>query len=183
MKISVIIPTLNEAMALPATLAALGPGCDIIIADGGSQDATCAIATTAGARVRHCAPPRARQLNLAAATSDADIFLFLHADTHAPPGWHAEINRILAHENVALGAFSLSISEATRSEALIARAANWRSRFGQLPYGDQGLFMRRALFEQLGGFPDVPIMDDYIFVRAAQKTGAHCHQHSGRGHL
>ncbi len=171
MKIAVIIPVLNEAAVLPATLAALQGAADIIVADAGSTDNSCALAQAAGARVLHLAPPRAQQLNIAAATCEADTILFLHADTQVPPGWQEEICRLLAQDDVAVGAFSLAIAKATRSEAFIARAANWRSRVRQLPYGDQGLFLRRKMFEKIGGFPDVPIMDDYMFIRAAQKCG------------
>ncbi len=171
MSIAVIIPVLNEALALPATLAALGSSCEIIIADGGSYDDSCAIAAQAGARVIKTTAPRAHQLNVAAAATQAEILLFLHADTQLPKDWATEVRRILASKAIAVGAFSLSIAEASWSEALIARAANGRSRLCQLPYGDQGLFMRRTSFETLGGFPLVPIMDDYIFIRRAQKIG------------
>jgi rSAM/selenodomain-associated transferase 2 len=171
MKIAVIIPTLNEAAALPDTLASVGAGCDITIADGGSDDTSCAIAQQAGAQIVPCTPPRAQQLNAAARQSDADIFVFLHADTRLPKGWQSEIISILQTPNVVLGAFSLSIANSSVLEAFIARVANRRSRIRQLPYGDQGLFMYRHHFEVLGGFPTVPIMDDYIFVKTAQKLG------------
>ncbi len=171
MKICVIIPTLNEAAALPSTLACIGKMCDIFVADGGSTDATCDIAQKAGAHIIRTAPPRAHQLNVAARQSDADILLFLHADTLLPDHWQAEVMAQLQQSDVALGAFSLRIAEASRAEAFITMAANWRSRVRQLPYGDQGLFMRRCTFESLGGFPAAPIMDDYIFVKAAQKIG------------
>jgi rSAM/selenodomain-associated transferase 2 len=172
MKLAVIMPTLNEAAALPATLAALQGAHEIIVADGGSTDQSCAIAEAAGARVLHLSPPRATQLNAAAASCDADAILFLHADTHVPVGWQKEIERLLSRSDTALGAFSLGIASATRSEAIVARAANLRSRWRSLPYGDQGLFLRKDLFDELGGFPDVPIMDDYILVQHAQKRGA-----------
>jgi uncharacterized protein len=171
MKIAVIIPTLNEAAALPATLAAIGDGCDIWIADGGSHDASCAIALEAGAQVISTAPPRAQQLNAAAQQCNADIVLFLHADTQLPGGWQHEVLSILQTPNVVLGAFSLAIANSNAGEAWIARATNWRSRVRQLPYGDQSLFLYRRTFKQLGGFPVVPIMDDYLFVKAAQKRG------------
>jgi uncharacterized protein len=171
MKIAVILPTLNEAAALPDTLASIGADCDIWIADGGSQDASCAIAQQVGAHIIQCTPPRARQLNAAARQSAADIVLFLHADTQLPVGWQSEVISILQKPNVVLGAFSLSIANSSILEAFIARAANMRSRIRQLPYGDQGFFLYRCTFEQLGGFPDGPIMDDYIFVKAAQKLG------------
>jgi rSAM/selenodomain-associated transferase 2 len=171
MKIAVIIPTLNEAIALPQSLAAIGAGCDIVITDGGSSDATCAIAAQAGAHVLHGLPPRAHQLNCAAAQTSADILLFLHADTLLPSGWQEDILHILNQPGVAVGAFSLAIAQGSRAEAFIAYAANLRSRIWQLPYGDQGLFMYRTRFEKIGGFPDVPIMDDYIFIKTAQRHG------------
>jgi uncharacterized protein len=171
MKIAVIIPTLNEAAALPDTLASIGVGCEIWIADGGSDDASCAVAQQAGAQIVRCAPPRAQQLNAAVCQTQADILVFLHADTQLPKGWQSEILSILQLPNVILGAFSLSINHSTAGETFIAKAANWRSRVRQLPYGDQGLFLYRRHFEALGGFPAVPIMDDYIFVKAAQKAG------------
>jgi uncharacterized protein len=171
MKIAVIIPTLNEADALPDTLASIGKACEIWIADGGSEDASCAMAQQAGARILRCAPPRAQQLNAAGRQCEADILLFLHADTRLPNGWQSEVTSILQKPDVVLGAFSLSIANSSALEAFIARAANTRSRIRQLPYGDQGLFLYRRHFETLGGFPAVPIMDDYIFVKTAQKMG------------
>jgi rSAM/selenodomain-associated transferase 2 len=171
MKICVIIPALNEATELPSTLACIGTMCDIFVADGGSTDATCDIAHKAGAHVIRTAKPRSHQLNVAARQSDADILLFLHADTQLPDHWQAEVIAQLQQSDVTLGAFSLRIADASRAEAFIATVANWRSRVRQLPYGDQGLFLRRSTFESLSGFPNTPIMDDYIFVKAAQKIG------------
>jgi uncharacterized protein len=171
LKIAIIIPTLDEATVLPQTLAAIGTGCDIYITDGGSRDATCAIAAKAGATLVPGLPPRAHQLNRAAAQTTADVLLFLHADTLLPSGWQAEITHILSAPDVAVGAFSLSIAHCSRAEAFIARATNLRSHWRQLPYGDQGLFMHRMTFDNIGGFPDVPIMDDYIFIKRAQNHG------------
>jgi rSAM/selenodomain-associated transferase 2 len=171
MTVAVIIPVLNEATYLPRTLAAIGADVEIIIVDAGSTDDSCAIATAAGAKVIHSTPPRSQQLNMAAATTTADTLLFLHADTLLPIGWHAEVKHILAQQTVALGAFSLAIAEALWAEAFIAHAATVRSRFLHLPYGDQALFLKRETYVALGGFPDVPIMDDYMLVRAAQKHG------------
>jgi rSAM/selenodomain-associated transferase 2 len=170
-KICVIIPTLNEAALLAHTLACIGTACDVIIADGGSVDATCDIAQKAGAHVVHTTQPRAHQLNVAVRQTGADILVFLHADTKLPDNWQAEVLAQLQKSDVVLGAFSLRIAGASPAEAFIAAAANWRSRVRQLPYGDQGLFIRRSIFDRLGGFPAAPIMDDYIFVKAAQKIG------------
>ncbi len=171
MKICVIIPTLNEATTLAETLACIGAACDVFVADGGSTDATCTIAQKAGVHVVRSIAQRATQLNTAARQSDADIFLFLHADTQLPAGWQAEVLAHVQKSDVALGAFALRIANASRAEGFIAAAANWRSRARHLPYGDQGLFMRRSTFERLGGFPATPIMEDYIFAKAAQKIG------------
>ncbi|MBE9028573.1 glycosyltransferase, partial [filamentous cyanobacterium LEGE 11480] len=100
MKISVIIPTLNEAANLPGTLAGLNtPNIEIIVADGGSQDATIALAEQAGAKVIQSPPGRATQLNHGAAKATGEIYLFLHADTQLPPNWHALIIQTLAQTN------------------------------------------------------------------------------------
>jgi uncharacterized protein len=171
LRIAVILPTLNEAALLPATLAAIGRAAQIIVTDGGSLDATCAIARAHGADIVEGAPRRAAQLNAAVARTAADILLFLHADTLLPADWHEEVQRIMAQSNVVLGAFSLHIAGGGAAERIIAWAANRRSRYRQLPYGDQGLFIRRTDFLNIGGFPDVPIMDDYIFVKTLQNRG------------
>jgi glycosyltransferase involved in cell wall biosynthesis len=147
MKICVIIPALNEATELPSTLACIGTMCDIFVADGGSTDANCDIAHKAGAHVIRTAKPRSHQLNVAARQSDADILLFLHADTQLPDHWQAEVIAQLQQSDVTLGAFSLRIADASRAEAFIATVANWRSRVRQLA------------------------TVDYIFVKAAQKIG------------
>ena len=165
-----VIPALNEAAVLPATLAALTGADEIVVADGGSGDATVTIAEAAGARVVS-ARGRAAQQNVGAAATTAPILLFLHADTRLPVGWADEVCHILADSRVALGAFRLSIDGATPAERLIAAGANLRSRSWGVPYGDQALFLRRATFEALGGFPDQPIMEDWALARAARRFG------------
>jgi rSAM/selenodomain-associated transferase 2 len=168
--IAVVIPALNEAAALPATLAALGEAAEVVVADGGSSDATVRIAQEAGATVI-VARGRAAQQNAGAAATTAPILLFLHADTRLPAGWADEVRRLLADESVALAAFRLSIEDATPAERLIAAGANWRSRTLGVPYGDQALALRRATFDALGGFPDQPIMEDWALARAARRLG------------
>lgn len=170
MTIAVVIPALNEAAALPATLAALGGAAEIVVADGGSTDATVRIAQDAGATVV-VARGRAAQQNAGAAATTAPILLFLHADTLLPAGWADEVCRLLADERVALAAFRLSIAHATPAERLIAAGANLRSRSWGVPYGDQALALRRATFAALGGFPDQPILEDWALARAARAHG------------
>ncbi len=173
MSIAVIIPTLNEAHALPATLASIGhsPRVRVLIGDGGSSDATVALAEAHGAHVIHVTGGRYAQMNAAAEATDADILIFVHADTLLPAGWIPTIDRILADPRVSLGAFQLAIAGATKPERIVAALANLRSRSWGYPYGDQALFLRRATFEQLAGFSAMPIMEDRDLARRARLLG------------
>ena len=164
-KISVVIPTLNEedTLAETVTAARTGVNTEITVADGGSSDATRALAESLGATVVQRSGGRSVQMNAGAAASNGPILLFLHADTHLPLGYDTWIRRMLASGDA--GAFRLSISTQSRLLRGIAAAANWRSRVLGLPYGDQALFMRRDLFCRIGGFPRAPIMEDYQMVR------------------
>lgn len=171
-RISVVIPTLNEAEHLPATLAATaGNGVEIIVADGGSTDRTRSLATVYGARVVRSEPGRAKQLNAGAADARSNTIVFLHADTMLPDGYLAKIEDALGNPGVSAGAFRLGIAGSAVKLRFIERVANWRSRRFQLPYGDQALFVRREAFEASGRFPDLPIMEDYEWVRTMRKTG------------
>ncbi len=171
-RISVVIPTLNEADRLPATLAAAtGDGVEIIIADGGSTDRTRSLATTYGARVVRSDPGRAKQLNAGAADARSNTIVFLHADTILPRGYLADVEETLNNPGVTAGAFRLGIEGTGAKLRFIECVANWRSRRFQLPYGDQALFVRREAFEASGGFPDLPIMEDFEWVRIIRKTG------------
>lgn len=172
MLISVIIPTLNEASSIGRTLASANDAdVEIVVADGGSADATAALAQEFGARVIVTAGGRAAQQNAGAAASRGEALLFLHADTVLPPDWSEQVRAILSAPGVILGAFRLAIGGAAAAERLIASGANWRSRWLALPYGDQGLFMARATFEQLGGFRPLPIMEDWDLVKRARRRG------------
>ena len=165
--ISVVIPTLNAAGELPETLGRLALGLDVvrevIVSDGGSTDATRAIAEEAGAAVVEGPPGRGGQLRRGAEAAGGPWLLFLHADTHLPDGWE-DAARAHMRSDVA-GWFRLAF----RAEGLGARwTAGWanaRSRMG-LPYGDQGLLIPRALYDAVGGFDDVPLMEDVRMARA-----------------
>jgi hypothetical protein len=170
--ISVVVPTLNEAAALADSLASVRDAAEeIIVVDGGSTDETLGIAVSFGARILHSEPWRARQLNVGASAASGDILLFLHADTRLPWGFADHVRQALEQPGAVGGAFELSVASPLPSLRLIERLANWRSRRMHMPYGDQAIFLRKRLFLQMGGFPDVPIMDDFEFARRLRKRG------------
>ncbi|WOB45194.1 DUF2064 domain-containing protein [Thermoleptolyngbya oregonensis NK1-22] len=171
--ISVIIPTLNEAAELPSLLETLSPSgtLEVIVADGGSQDDTRAIAQQYGATVVYSAAGRARQMNAGATAAMGKTLLFLHADTRLPQKFPHLVQQTLAQPGVALGAFDLSIDGTLPGLRWVERGVRWRSRWFSLPYGDQALFLRTDTFWQLGGFPEVPILEDLKLVRKAQTLG------------
>jgi rSAM/selenodomain-associated transferase 2 len=173
MLISVIIPTLNEAEVIEPTIFNLKkyPHTEIIVVDGGSRDQTVDFARSMGARVLTSAPSKAAQMNVGAAQASADVLLFLHADTRLPPGFENSVLAVMARQDICAGAFSLGIASEASGLRFIERVANWRSRFFQMPYGDQALFVTRKLFHEIGGYPDYPIMEDFEFVRRLKKKG------------
>ncbi len=157
--------------ALAAHLREVAPGAEVLVVDAGSDDGTAAAAKEAGFRVLSCAPGRAGQMNRGAAETSGDALLFLHADTVLPPEASALVDQALATPGVALGAFGFRFDKrglAYRFVELGARLRNWLI---AQPYGDQGLFLRRATFEELGGFADMPIMEDLDLVTRARRRG------------
>lgn len=170
--ISVIIPTLNEGQGLGRFLSALPEDlAQVIVADGGSVDDTVSIAEQYGVRVVRSRPGRAGQMNAGAAVSDCDILLFLHADTTLPEGAGQSVRAACANGRVAGGCFHLGIDSADPYLRLVARGANLRTRLTGVFYGDQAMWVRRDVFERMGGFPDIPIMEDYVFARRLRRYG------------
>lgn len=171
--ISVIIPALNEADNIYSTLNRVMRGINIetIVVDGGSRDETIDIAHSLGARVIGSQPPRAKQMNAGAQMAGGSILLFLHADTRLPDRYDVHVRRTLQMPGVAAGAFELRIDSPQPSLRLMERVANLRSRYFQKPYGDQAYFLKTNLFKDLGGFPDLPIMEDYELIRRLRKKG------------
>ncbi len=171
MKISVVIPALNEAVRIESTLEAVvtqpGPW-EVIVVDGGSTDDTMARAA-AYATVLTSSPGRARQMNHGAQNTDGDALLFLHADTLLPPDAFALIRATLADPSAEAGAFRLSFDSTTP----LLRFYSFCTRFPfpRICFGDRGLFVRRAVFETLGGFPEVPIFEDLEMVRLLYRRG------------
>lgn len=171
--ISVIIPALNEADRIGATIdsAVRAEDVEVIVADAGSSDATANVARKAGASVFVTRPGRAGQLNVGAERASGSLLVFLHADTRLPADYADHVRRILNREGVAGGAFQLEIEGDLPGLDLMAWGTNLRARRRQMPYGDQAIFLRKSTFQELGGFPDMPIMDDFVFIRQLRRRG------------
>jgi rSAM/selenodomain-associated transferase 2/rSAM/selenodomain-associated transferase 1 len=171
--ISVIIPTLNEAGTIARTLSRLErtEDLEVIVADGGSHDETAALARSRGIKVIQSNPGKAVQMNAGAAAAAGEILVFLHADTCLPDGFSRQIVAALNQKGAAAGAFRLSIDSTAAGIRFIECMANFRSRILRLPYGDQALFMKKALFDRIGGYPEMPIMEDFILVRRLRREG------------
>ena len=129
------------------------------------------IAAAHGAQVIAADPGRGRQLNAGASAASGDTLLFLHADTLLPSDAAAHVDAALSTSGAIAGAFRLKIDAPSASFRLIERAVNWRSLHLQLPYGDQAIFMRAATFREAGGFPDVPVMEDFALMRRFKRSG------------
>lgn len=187
--IAVIVPALNEAVALPKTITNLFSTCSlpqtlgcvpptVIVVDGGSNDESEAILWALATShptlrtMRYPLPPsRGGQQTFGAQKTTTPILLFLHADTMLPPGWDAAILSVLSSENPpALGAFTLSLpNPITFALRVILYGASIRARYGGLPYGDQAYFLRRTTFDMVGGFPNVPIMEDLELLKRIRR--------------
>jgi rSAM/selenodomain-associated transferase 2 len=173
MLISIIIPALNESATICRTLAQLKGVADleVIVVDGSSRDNTVKLAGSYGAKVIQTHPCKAIQMNAGAAVARGDILVFLHADTLMPKSFKYQILSTLNQTDVAAGAFRLAIDSNHAGIQFVEGMAYLRSRYLRMPYGDQALFMKKALFEQIGGFPEIPIMEDFILVRRLKRRG------------
>lgn len=162
MKLSIIVPALDEAAGIASTLEALAPlraaGHEVIVVDGGSTDRTAAIAKALADRVIHAPRGRARQMNAGAAIAAGDALLFLHADTRLPAQAAQLVLEALARRT--WGRFDVRIEGRSRWLAVVAFCMNWRSRLSGIATGDQAMFMRRDAFARAGGFADIALMED-----------------------
>jgi len=173
--ISVIIPVLNEAEVIANCIGSLrteARDIEIIAVDGGSVDGTleiignfCDVALVKSPR------GRGRQMNEGASAATGDIFLILHADTTLEQGWSNEIMIALDDCSVKAGAFTLAIASPERQCRLIELMVGLRCRLWMLPYGDQGIFVRRDVFERIGGYRDIPLMEDVDLVERIKREG------------
>ncbi|NET10792.1 MAG: DUF2064 domain-containing protein [Symploca sp. SIO2B6] len=193
---SVIIPVLNEAGYIQQTLQTLYQAADqpdnleIIVVDGGSHDDTVMLAKTAlteialtgnidatntssnnPVKVIASTSGRANQMNAGAAIATGEYLLFLHADTQTPIDFQSYVAQTLHQPNVVAGAFELAIQGSQRGFRLIEWGIKWRSQLFQMPYGDQAIFTKAETFQELGGFPKLPLMEDFEFIRRLKRKG------------
>ena len=172
-RISVVIPALDDAELVGAAAASAhaAGAYEVLVVDGGSRDRTREAAEKAGARVLDASPGRASQMNAGAALAEGDILLFLHADTVLPPNAAALARAALAVPGKEAGAFGFAVARSARFGRLISAVGRWRARVTGHPYGDQGLFLSARTFRDLGGFPDLPTMEDWEFVARLKRLG------------
>ena len=175
-RVSVVIPTLNEARRIGARLdelAAIGGWHEILVVDGGSTDGTRTIAERLGVEVLDGPRGRARQMNAAAARATGDVLLFLHADVVLPTDAHSWIDKALGDARVVAGAFrTWTVADLEGYWwAPALHLADMRSRYTSLPYGDQAMFVRAKAFAQVGGFPDQPLLEDLELSQRLRRVG------------
>lgn len=174
--ISVIIPTLNAETGLAASLSAIVPGMvdglvrEVIVVDGGSTDRTLAIADQAGTRVVTSGKGRGRQLRAGAEAARFPWLLFLHADTVLEPGWEREVSAFVERVEIgrrpeAAASFRFALDDLGLAPRIIEWGVAIRCTLMRLPYGDQGLVIPRRLYDQVGGYRDLPLMEDVDLVR------------------
>lgn len=170
-KLAIVIPTLDEAESLRRTLpAALAVADEVVVSDGGSRDGTAEVARELGARVVAGPPGRGGQLNRGAAAVTADVLLFLHADTTLPEGAAGKVREAVSG-GARGGAFLVRFDVDRPTQRLGAWLINRRTRLIRLPLGDQAQFATRKTFEELGGYPDWPILEDLDFALRLRRLG------------
>lgn len=175
MRLAIVIPALNEAANLSRLLPDLARGCpgaDIVVVDGGSGDDTAAVvARLPGPRLLESARGRAVQMNHGARAAGGDTLLFLHADSRLPDGAARAIEQALAEPGVVGGRFDVRFDNERPLYRIIAWFMNTRSRASGICTGDQAIFVRRADFEAVGGYPDIPLMEDIELSRRLKRRG------------
>ncbi|HMY97162.1 MAG: TIGR04283 family arsenosugar biosynthesis glycosyltransferase [Pseudomonadales bacterium] len=173
MRLCIIVPILNEAQRLPRLLDELAPlqrqGVEVILVDGGSDDGSAGMVEAAGFTLVRSARGRARQMNAGAALARGDTLLFLHADTRLPAQAIQSIEQALAAGTACWGRFDVTLSGRSCLLWVVARMMNWRSRCSGIATGDQAIFVTRAVFDAVGGFPDQPLMEDIELSRRLKR--------------
>ena len=176
MRISVIIPTLNERHRIGPLIARLresgGENVETVVADA-SADGTAEAARAVGARVVACARPgRGRQLHEGALAATGDVLLFLHADTELPASWLKALERAWsAPKRPAATAFRLRFDHPSAFYRVTEGMANWRCRRTHVPHGDQAIAVSRKSYFEAGGFEDVPLLEEYRLMRRLKRLG------------
>ncbi|MFI5374963.1 MAG: TIGR04283 family arsenosugar biosynthesis glycosyltransferase [Candidatus Rokuibacteriota bacterium] len=175
MRLGIVIPALDEAANLARLLPDLRRACpdaEIIVADGGSRDGTTDVVRgQAGVRLLEGARGRARQMNAGARQAGGDVLLFLHADTWLPDGAAGAIAVALADPAVVGGRFDVRFDSRRRVLGIVAWLMNARSRATSICTGDQAIFVRRAAFDAVGGYPDIALMEDIELCRRLKARG------------
>ncbi len=170
--LSLILPVLDEAATLPAQLARLQDlrrrGAEVLVVDGGSADATPVLARPLVDRLITAPRGRAAQMNAGAGAARGPVLLFLHADTTLPPAADALIDAAIA-AGAAWGRFDVRIDAHHPLLRLVERMMNWRSRLSGIATGDQAIFVRHDIFTRLGGFPELPLMEDIAFSKLLKR--------------
>jgi rSAM/selenodomain-associated transferase 2 len=174
-RITIVIPTLNEAAGIEGTLRPLQPlrerGHQVVVVDGGSTDQTVSVARGMADDVAVSAPGRALQQNAGAARATGDVLLFLHADTLLPPDADRLILDGLGTSGRSWGRFDVRLSGRQPALRVVERMMNLRSRATGIATGDQAIFVRRDWFRRAGGFPRIPLMEDVALSRTLRRMG------------
>lgn len=174
--ISIIIPVLYEAHGINTCLEALyaqfpDETFEVIVVDGDADGTTISQVVHPKVIKLHAIQGRGKQMNAGANVATGKILVFLHADTRLPHNALSRIREVVADRKYVAGAFTLRFESQKQAFALIAGAASWRYRLTRLPYGDQAFFMSRAYFHEIGGFAEIPIMEDVDMMRRIKKRG------------
>jgi rSAM/selenodomain-associated transferase 2 len=178
-RISVIIPVLNEERNIRGAIDSIfsSDNIEVIMVDGGSIDRTIEVVKELNVMLFSSRSGRANQMNLGAKYATGDILVFLHADTRLPAGFddliRTSLGDVCRAGNLPIaGAFTLEIDDRSRRFRWVEWGVKYRSRFLKMPYGDQAIFLRAKVFDEIGGFPDMAIMEDFELMRRLQKLGS-----------
>jgi rSAM/selenodomain-associated transferase 2 len=173
-RLCVVVPMLNEGSAIRETLNALrrgAPNAEIVVVDGGSVDQSVDMAGKLADRVIAASRGRARQMNAGAALGSGEILAFVHADTRVPSSFEKDILDAVGESGVVGGRFDIELDDPSFAYRLIGDLISLRSRITKTATGDQAIFVRRSVFEALGGFPDLDLCEDLDFSRRLKRTG------------
>jgi rSAM/selenodomain-associated transferase 2 len=171
LRVSVIIPTLDEEDAVAGAVASAQAAYEVIVVDGGSNDRTVEISTAMGARVLLSVRGRGRQLSAGAVAATGDVLVFLHADSRLPLGFVESVVEVIRGKGCTWGRFDIRFDEGGPMLRLIARLISWRSRCTRGATGDQAIFVSRQAYDRVGGFPEAGLFEDVALCRLLKRDG------------